>query len=121
MFLPPQKSAKRGLERFLQGGKNGRYVPVDVLLSMKNNEENFDKIKDHVDFWSFYSGDVDFGQKPYLVARKEDEMGYIEKKQSRYFFDLTPNVDYSKISLNSELQTFDLQLKERISQFKTKS
>ena len=56
MHLPREKAAERAVGRFM--GDNGRYVPLDVLLDMKHNEENFDKLKKYASKWAFYNNDV---------------------------------------------------------------
>lgn len=68
MHLPREKAAERALGRFM--GNNGRYVPLEVLLDMKNNEENFDKLKKYASKWAFYNNDV---------PRKEDKPILIDK------------------------------------------
>ena len=89
MFLPPQKSAQRAVTRFLKGGETGRYVPIDVILSMRNNERNFDIIKDHVDSWSFYTSEVGYKEKPLMLASGKHKTGYMEKLRSKYLSDMT--------------------------------
>ncbi len=69
MFVPRRGAAKRALMRFLDT-PNGRYVPPEVVLSMKNGERNFDIIKDYVDAWSFSDNNVSPQLPPKLVARK---------------------------------------------------
>lgn len=69
MYLPRQKSVQRGIERFINPS-NGRYVPLDILLSMRQNEQNFDKIKEIADVWSFTDNDVEYGKPPKLIAKK---------------------------------------------------
>ena len=64
MYLPREKSTERALLRF---NYNNRYVPLDVLLNMKDNEMNFDQLKKYASKWAFYSNDVDFGQEPVLI------------------------------------------------------
>jgi len=71
MYLPRQKSAQRAIGRFLDPN-DGRYVPLNVLLGMTQNEQNFDKIKDVVDAWSFSDNDVKKGDSPTLIAKNGD-------------------------------------------------
>lgn len=73
MHLPPQRAAERAVGRFLtdKGDGSGRYVPVDVVLGMKTNEESFDLIRPMVDKWSFRSNDVERDQEPQLLAEGE--------------------------------------------------
>lgn len=70
MHLPREKAAERAIGRFM--GNNGRYVPLEVLLSMKDNEENFDKLKKYASKWAFYNNDV---------AKKSDEPILIDKSK----------------------------------------
>ena len=69
MYLPRDKAAQRAIGRFLDP-EDGRYVPLNILLGMKQNEENFDKIKDMVDAWSFSDNDVSRDEPPRLIAKK---------------------------------------------------
>lgn len=110
MFLPPQKSAQRAISRFLTGGETGRYVPLRVLLSMTENEKNFDIIKDHVDTWSFYTGDIDYGEKPILLANKENNAGYMGKRRIAEFYDICGKI----IDKDSRQSTGVLALSEKI-------
>lgn len=64
MYLPREKSTERALLRF---DYNNRYVPLEVLLNMKDNEKNFDQLKKYASKWAFYSNDVEFGQDPVLI------------------------------------------------------
>lgn len=68
MYLPRQKSAERAVGRFL-GEENGRYVPLDKILAMTENEKNFDEIKEMVDGWSFSNNDVGRNDPPKLVEK----------------------------------------------------
>lgn len=69
MHLPRQEAAKRAVGRFLGGGNEGRYVPVDVVLGNTKNEQSFDAIKPLVDAWSFRDNNVPRGQPPKLIAQ----------------------------------------------------
>ena len=69
MYLPRQKSVQRAIGRFLDPN-DGRYVPLNLLLGMTQNEAVFDKIKDMADSWSFSDNDVNRGEKPKLLAKK---------------------------------------------------
>lgn len=64
MYLQREKSAERALLRF---NYNNRYVPLEVLLNMKDNEKNFDVLKKYASQWALYSNDVEFGKEPILV------------------------------------------------------
>lgn len=73
MYLPPEKSAMRGMLRWAEPSKDtpalaGRLVPPKILLGMTENEANFDAIKGQVSKWSFMTNDVPKGEKPILVA-----------------------------------------------------
>lgn len=65
MFLPPQLSTQRAMERFVRGGKDGRYVPASYLLGSTTNEKTFDTLKGDMDKWSIYEN---MGHSPQLVA-----------------------------------------------------
>lgn len=76
MYLPRKQAASRGLERWYHGGKmNGRLVPMDVLLDMKNNERTFDKIRPRASKWSMW----DNGQGTQFSA--PDKVGSGERKR----------------------------------------
>lgn len=70
MHLPREKSTERAIGRFMKDG--GRYVPLDILLDMKENEENFDKLKKYAKKWAFYNNDVERGEQPVLIDKSED-------------------------------------------------
>ena len=68
MHLPREKAAERAIGRFM--GKNGRYVPMRELFKMKDNEENFDKLKKYASKWAFYNNDVPSKEnKPILIDK----------------------------------------------------
>lgn len=69
MHLPREKSAERAIGRFMKEG--GRYVPLVELLKMKDNEENFDKLKKYASKWAFYNNDVEEGEDPILVDKSQ--------------------------------------------------
>lgn len=76
MHLPREISTQRALGRFMktkdvrEKGQIGRYVPLDVLLSMKDNEKNFDNLKHYASKWAFYSNkDILPNEKPKLIAQ----------------------------------------------------
>ena len=68
MHLPREKAAERAIGRFMEDDE-GRYVPLNELLKMKDNEENFDKLKKYASKWAFYNNDVPFGTPPKLVDK----------------------------------------------------
>lgn len=73
MFLPVQESTKRAIGRFKteKGDYSGRFVPLDMLLGMTENENAFDEVKNQVDNWSFYSNHgVEKNAKPNLISKK---------------------------------------------------
>lgn len=70
MHLPRQEAAKRAVSRFL--GKTNRYVPVDVVLSNRKNEANFDEVRKHADKWSFRDNNVKQGKEPKLISQGEN-------------------------------------------------
>ncbi|HMF47475.1 MAG TPA: zeta toxin family protein, partial [Candidatus Saccharimonadales bacterium] len=79
MFLPPQTSTKRAMERFVRGGSEGRYVPASVLLNNTTNERTFDSLKDGFNKWTIYENT---GASPKLVA--EGGVGEQEKRNGEY-------------------------------------
>lgn len=119
MFLPPQKSAQRAIARFLKKGDKGRYVPIDALLAMKNNERNFDIIKDNVDSWSFYTGDVRYGEQPLLLASSKQEESYMGLKRSRHFFDLSEKGMQSYSAQSEEFKDLEAKIKMKIKSIKS--
>lgn len=67
MYLPRQEAAKRSVTRFIS---ERRYVPIDVVLDMTENEKNFDIVKDDVDSWSFWSNeDVKQSDPPRFIKK----------------------------------------------------
>lgn len=69
MHLPRIKAAERAIKRFT-ADKQGRYVPLEQLLKMKDNEENFDKLKHYASKWAFYNNDVPSeADKPILIDK----------------------------------------------------
>jgi len=66
MFVPPQRSAVRGVKRFLKPG--GRFAPPSIILDNKTNENSFGSVKSVVDKWSFRDTSDDVGKSPKLVA-----------------------------------------------------
>jgi predicted ABC-type ATPase len=75
MHLPPHEAAKRAIGRYKDGeGKpgeyKGRFVPVDTILAMAQNEESFDMVKYMVDDWSFRDNNVKRGEPPILISQK---------------------------------------------------
>lgn len=64
MYLGRDKAAKRALNRF---DYNNRYVPLNILLNMKDNEQNFDELKKYASKWAFYNNDVELDKDPILV------------------------------------------------------
>ena len=71
MHVPKQESLKRAIKRYIEsptkkGAEDftGRFVPPDVLLGMTGNENNFDKVKDYADDWSFYDNFIPFEKDP---------------------------------------------------------
>lgn len=69
MHTAPQVSAVRAVGRFM--GPEGRYVPVDYILSSTKNEANFDRFASkYFSNWAVY--DNNSGGGPKLVAKKKD-------------------------------------------------
>jgi predicted ABC-type ATPase len=119
MFLPPQKSAQRAVARFLKKGETGRYVPIDALLAMKNNERNFDIIKDNVDSWSFYTAEVHYGESPILLASSKQEESYMGLKRSKHFFDLSEKGMQTYSAQSEEFKNLDAKIKMKIKAIKS--
>ncbi len=64
MYLPREKAAERALLRF---NYNKRFIPLNVLLNMTDNEINFDILKKYASKYGFYSNDVKIGTDPILI------------------------------------------------------
>jgi predicted ABC-type ATPase len=77
MFLPPQTSTQRAIQRFMRGGTEGRYVPASYLLNSTTNERTFDSLKPSFDKWSVYENT---GSAPRLVSAGEQQA----KRNGRY-------------------------------------
>jgi predicted ABC-type ATPase len=79
MFLPPQTSTKRAIERFVRGGTEGRYVPPDYLLNSTSNERSFDALKAQLDKWTFYENT---GKSPRLVSSSDKAKAAEDSRRS---------------------------------------
>ena len=78
MYLPREKAAERAMVRFKF---NNRYVPLNILLNMKENEINFDILKRYASKYGFYSNDVGLDESPVLVDfQVPDLFNYLYKK-----------------------------------------
>lgn len=64
MRVTPETSVKRALERFVRGGKDGRFVVPQYILGGQNLK-NFESTRDRMDSWEMYDNE---GDKPKLVA-----------------------------------------------------
>ena len=82
MFLPINKAIVRATERFLNGIEGGRYMPLGVILEMKNNEANFDKLKEIVDAWSFYENKGTQEERCYRLVAKGG-VSYMQRKKEK--------------------------------------
>lgn len=73
MHLPRQEAAKRAVGRYLtsKGDGSGRYVPVQIILDNDSNEENFMRLLEFFDGWSFRDNNVERGQPPRLIAQRK--------------------------------------------------
>lgn len=71
MRLSPEGAAIRAAKRW-QGkdGKRGRLVPLEVVLSNRSNEANFDRLTSRVDNWSVWDNS---GDKPRKFKAKSDK------------------------------------------------
>ncbi len=94
MHLPRQEAAKRAVGRFM--GKEGRYVPVQVVLSNTTNEDTFDKVKDLADAWSFRDNNVGRGEAPILISEKPRASASESKAKAQE--GVAPNGKPSKLS-----------------------
>lgn len=79
IHLPRQKSVQNSINRWLKGNADtngkGRYVPIDRILEMTNNEDNFAKLVDTFKpaKYSFSTNDVKEGeQTKYLYGNLKD-------------------------------------------------
>lgn len=69
VFASPETAVRRALGRFMNGGSQGRYVPVEYILKSTGNERTFDSLTPEFKNWTVYSNNVD-GQSPILEAKK---------------------------------------------------
>ena len=67
MHLPRALAAKRAISRFCNQ-RNGRYVPIEVILENIANKSNFDALRPLLDAWSLWDNDVDIGTQPNYVS-----------------------------------------------------
>ena len=67
MHLSRHLAAIHAIKRFCDQ-KNGRYVPVEVILGNTSNESNFDSLRPLLDAWSFWDNDVPAGTSPAYVS-----------------------------------------------------
>lgn len=79
IHLPRQKSVQNSIKRWLKGdidyNGNGRYVPIERILDMTNNEENFTKLVEEFKpaKYSFSTNDVKEGEgTKYLYGNLKD-------------------------------------------------
>ena len=72
MHLPRQEAAKRAVQRFIDGGQHGRYVPIEAVLANVGSEAAFDQVKGMVDAWSFSDNNVAMGEKPIPISSSGD-------------------------------------------------
>ena len=83
MYLPREESTLRGLGRGMNldysNVESGRFVPVDVLLDMKNNEKAFGEVSGYFDSWGIWTTEgVRQGDVPNLISHSED-IGVFER------------------------------------------
>lgn len=72
MHLPREISTRRAIDRFMSGDK-GRYVPIDILLGMKDNEQNFDDLKKYASKWAFFDNSkAKKGEDPKLTKKSDN-------------------------------------------------
>lgn len=71
MRLSPEGAAIRAAKRWQgKNGKRGRLVPLEVVLSNRSNEANFDRLTSRVDNWSVWDNS---GDKPKKFKDKRDK------------------------------------------------
>ena len=83
MYLPREESTLRGMGRGMNldysNVESGRFVPVDVLLDMKNNEKTFGEVSGYFDSWGIWTTEgVRQGDVPNLISHSED-IGVFER------------------------------------------
>jgi HK97 family phage portal protein len=66
VYVSPETSASRAIDRFERGGDKGRYVPLDYLLANSGNEARFDRMRSSFDEWHVYDNNT-AGAKPRRV------------------------------------------------------
>lgn len=113
MFLPIHKAATRAVERFLNGGDAGRYLPIGVILSMKTNEQNFDKLKEIADAWSFYANNSE-GKERKIDLIAESDNSYIKDKRKSFLYEFEERSSESnkKSSFQSRLDNIRNKIKK---------
>lgn len=83
MHLSPEGAVVRAASRWANDreklpdgtmSKRGRLVPPDVVLSMVNNEKNFDAVARKVDTSSVWANDRPYGEGPRLIPKKAKKM-----------------------------------------------
>ena len=114
MFLPMRAAGRRAMERFLNGGENGRYMPIDVLRQMDKTEQNFDIIKPFVDGWSFYSNaDRGHHEPPELIAAYGDiylREKYKEAALAHGNLDMLENIQRMKETVHQSRESDTVQM-----------
>ena len=114
MFLPMRAAGRRAMERFLNGGENGRYMPVGVLQQMDKTEQNFDIIKPFVDGWSFYSNaDRGHHEPPELIAAYGDiylREKYKEAALAHGNLDMLENIQRMKETVHQSRESDTVQM-----------
>ena len=70
MQTPPAVAARNAIDRFKtkNGDFTGRFVPPEIILANKDNEQNFDTMRDQFDDWSVYNNPT--GKNPAFYASK---------------------------------------------------
>ena len=69
MYLPREESTVRAMGR---GMGEGRFVPTDVLLNMKDNEKAFGEVSGHFDSWSIWTTEgLQKGEVPNMIGHSE--------------------------------------------------
>jgi predicted ABC-type ATPase len=113
MHLPRAEAARRAVQRFV--GKTARYVPPEVILANRQNEQVFDELRPLADEWSFWDnqGAKAADDPPRLISRKsggddrsqmEQEFRDFERPENRR--DIEAERERSKRVVAAARQTF---------------
>jgi hypothetical protein len=72
MFASPKVAAERALQRYMDGGETGRFVPPEYSVESTSNEGSFDGVRDKMDFWEVYdNNESDFNPQLHAEGGKD--------------------------------------------------